>query len=225
MKVAILLLSVLVFTNAMSLIKEESSILEGIDAVQFVIQTYENGLDIIADQTYSFEHNKMKVQYTTFNGDIVPAFDIIYDFTEGTAYQYFNLTGECNSIQGSKMNLTEYVENLFKNHIEFAGRRGRNLMLYEVKHPEEEGSRTWVYGVYDNVDGEEVFVPTNFQSHHPVLNEDYAGKIIDTFSYPTLTEADFDYPACKDAKELKGELPSMSNTLGVRPGAFMKVAK
>ena len=219
MKIVILLLSILVFANAMSLIKDDS-FLAGKANVDFVIEANIGGLDVVVEEIISFEHNKIKTHYTTFNGD-VPAFDILMDFNEGKVYQYFNLTGKCDVYDGPKLDIQQYIHNLFLNHTEFAGHRGKHLELYEVKHPEEEGSRTWLYGMNIDHEGKKIFVPTRFQSHHPAQKQDYSGEFIDTFSFPEVSASDFEYPQCESANEMKSDLPLTVDIFGVSPSFLL----
>merc|ERR1712080_477448 len=103
-----------------------------------------------------------------FSSDI-PAFDLIMDFNKGVAHQFFNLTGDCKAFHIPKVNLTHYLHEMFTKHTEHAGHRGEHLDIYEVKHPEEDGSRTWVYGMWIHNEHHEhpFFIPARFQSHHP----------------------------------------------------------
>lgn len=226
MKTATLvLLALLSYTMAFSLLDDMNPHPHHHDGnIGMVIETNVGGMDLIADELISLQHNKVKVQYTTFNGQ-VPAFDLVMDYTTGTGMQYFNLTGDCKTFEIPTLNLTQYYASLLKDHTEHAGHRGEHLEVYEVKHPEEEGSRTWVYGVYiDHPHMEsKVFVPTRFQSHHPAQKEspDYAGEWIDTFSHPHVDASTFDYPQCAQAANTKLDVPVTFGILGLNSDALL----
>eukprot|EP00343_Euplotes_focardii_P001522 CAMPEP_0205800384 /NCGR_PEP_ID=MMETSP0205-20121125/2032_1 /ASSEMBLY_ACC=CAM_ASM_000278 /TAXON_ID=36767 /ORGANISM="Euplotes focardii, Strain TN1" /LENGTH=207 /DNA_ID=CAMNT_0053063397 /DNA_START=69 /DNA_END=692 /DNA_ORIENTATION=+ len=203
----------------MSLVKEDGAHPQNI---KNVFETNIGGLDLVVDQLISVEHNKVKAQYTTFSGE-VPAFDIMIDYTEGKILHFFNLTGECKVYEIPKMDLGEYFKDVFKNHVEFAGFRGEHLEIYEMKHPEEEGSRTWIYGAHVDHHGHQIFVPTRFQSHHPSQKEspDFAGDFIDTPSIPEVSEATFAYPQCAEANVAKLDMPITTNIFGINTDALL----
>lgn len=223
MKIAfVAFFAVLAFASALNFKEQTGGLFYGHSNVEFVIETSVGGLDLIGSELISLDHNKIKVQYTTFNGDL-PAFDVILDFTKGQLWQYQNLTGACTSYEIPKMCLTAYLSNLFHNHTEFAGHRGEHLEVYEIKHPEEPGSRSWVYGVRvhhregEQPNAEGFFIPTRFQSHHPEQKQDYAGEWIDTFSHPHVSNATFHYPACESAIPQKMDASLSLGPVGVHP--------
>ena len=205
---------------AMSLLKENG--VSTVPDFQQVVETNVGGVDYIADEIVSPSHNKIKLQYTTFSGDI-PAFDLVMDFTAGKMLQYLNLTGECNVYDIAQMDLGAYLEDLMTNHVEFAGTRGEHLHLYEIKHPEEPGARTWIYGFMVDND----FVPTKFQAHHPAQTSapDYAGEFIDTRNAPHITGATFEYPQCAQANSVKLPVDIIPGFLGVNSDALLELTK
>uniref|UniRef100_A0A7S3JLE0 Uncharacterized protein n=1 Tax=Euplotes harpa TaxID=151035 RepID=A0A7S3JLE0_9SPIT len=215
MKLVLFIVIAIAFTaHSMSLMTDKNDdLFQGAKNFELTIDTTVNGLNLIASEIISTEFNKIKVQYTTFNGD-VPAFDIVQDFTKGEMLQYFNLTGECKVYQIEKMCLHHYLHNLIANHTEFAGRRGENLSVYEIKHPEETGSRTWLYGMWFHEHGKSVFVPTRFQSHHPQSKQDYEGEFIDRIGFPHVSNSTFDYPACNGVAAEKLDFPFSLSLLG-----------
>ena len=199
--------------TAMSLTKSQNPF-EG--NLEYVTESQIGGIDMISDTIISFEHNKVKAQYTTFSGDI-PAFDVVLDFNEGLAYKYFNLTGKWVVSKAPKLNLAEYYEMILMNHTEFAGYRGEHLEVYEIKHPEEEGARTWLYGMQVDQGNGKVFLPTRFQTHYPSETEEhnYVGELLDTMSTPSISEEAFEYLACKEVSDSILESTSHVGLLGV----------
>ena len=121
------------------------------------------------------------------------------------------------------------MKDLFANHTEFAGYRGQHLEVYEVKHPEDPGSRSWLYGMrVHHPEGEhshEIFVPTRLQSHRPSqgASSDYSGDFLDTPSHPHVTEATFHYPACESAQVQKLDAPLAVGFLGALPRIYTQV--
>ena len=196
---------------------------------EYVAESRVGSMDLISDTLISFEHNKLKAQYTTFSGDM-PAFDVVLDFSEGLTYQYFNLTGKCQVSKAPKMNLAEYYETLFSNFTEFAGFRGEHLEVYEIKHPEEEGSRTWLYGMtVGGTHGGKVFMPTRFQTHYPAEDNDgthdFTGEFLDTVNTPSVSPDAFDYPACKEANVIESDTSVTFGVLGANYGFLLQTFK
>ena len=210
--VLVLLLFVFTFSQAIDLSEESEQYLKKMGNFEMVRTIESNDFHMIVDELVSLEYNMFKVQITTFSGEY-PAYDIISDFTEGKVYYYFNLTDECHVANINKMNLTEYVIDLLKNHTEYAGHRGEHLGVFEMKHPEEPDSRTWIYGMWfkKNESSQAEFIPTMYQAHHPEAGYDESGEFKDTISFPTIGEEDFSYSACKDAKPLPFSVPSTFN--------------
>ena len=230
MKFVLLVLLAVAAASALKLSEQEGGLFNGHNSLEFVIETTIGGLDLVTSQLISLEHNKIRNQYTTFNGD-VPAFDEVLDFTNGQMWQYFNLTGECKVYEIPKMCLTAYLKDLLTNHTEFAGYRGEHLELYEVKHPEDAGSRSWVYGVRVNhTEGghsQEVFVPARLQSHRPSMGaaSDYSGDFLDIPSHPIVTNSTFRYPACEGAHVQKLDAPLSVGFLGALPRIYTQVVE
>lgn len=218
------LLSVCVFASALNLGSSREGLFYGNNNIELVMESNIGGTSLIASQLISLEFNKVKNQVTTFSPE-VPAFDVVADFTNGTLMQYFNLTGECNVYEIPKMCLTAYMINLFENHTEFVGQRGQHLELYEMKYPEDPGSRLWLYGVrVPEMEGkgycdEGFFIPTRFQTHRPseAPFSDYSGDFLDIPSNPYVTNATFHYPACEGAEVQKLDAPFSLNLLGMHP--------
>ena len=221
MKITILFLCVLVSMGlAMSILKEEPTSSNLLD-FRLVVETNVNGDDFIVDELISPDTNKIKLQYTTFN-EAYPAFDIVMDFTEGRLYQYLNLTDECYTSEIPKMDLTAYIIDMITNNFEYVGQRGEHLHLFEIKHPEQPGSRTWLYGVFTDFG---IFIPARFQSHYSESKIDYAGEFLDTPSEVSVTDATFYYPACDNAKTANLDVEINPGILGAIPNIFQKVSK
>ena len=221
MKITILFLCILASMGfAMNLLKEQYTPNDLVD-FRLVAETSIDGDDFISDEIVSPSHNKIKLQYTTFNEDI-PAFDVVMDFTAGKLYQYLNLTDECFVSDFTKMDLRAYIADLITNNIKYVGQRGEHLHLFEIKHPEEEGSRTWLYGVFNDFGD---FIPARFQSHYPQSSGDFAGEFLDIPSEPVVTDATFDYPACAKAKVANLGAKIHPGIMGASLKIFHKISK
>ena len=214
--VLVLLLSILAFSQANELSEKAEQYIKGNGNIDLVLKTSVNGLSLIVDELLSFEYNMFKAQYTSFSGE-VPAFDIVMDFNKGKMYEYFNLTGNCSVYNIEKLNFTQYMIDLIKDHTEYAGHRGEHLDIYEVKHPEEPGSRTWIYGMWfkKNDEAHAQFIPTMFQAHHPGAGHDEAGEFVDTVGHPKVTPADFSYPACVGVEPVPITVPFTLSPVGL----------
>ena len=175
--------------------------------VDYVTELVVNGYEIILNELKSFKLNMVKQQVTSFSGEI-PAYDVLYNFTGGKMYQYFNLTGDCKAYDIPRMNLTDFYKSLI-NSTEFVGKRGENLYLYEQKFPNLEGSRQWLYGFF--MSGEEsdekFFVPSRIQQHFPSISQDLHGRFMDMPAFPNVTYFDFYYPACLNATSEPMNMP------------------
>ncbi|CAI2379021.1 unnamed protein product [Moneuplotes crassus] len=206
--------------SGMSLLKQDNSLMRNF---QVVSEATVAGIDMISDMTMSFEHNKIRTQYTTFSGEM-PAFDVIIDFNEGLTYQYFNLTGECKVSKAPVIDLAEYYTLLLTNFTEFRGYRGEHLEVYEVMHPEEDGARTWIYGTTIGEGDQSVFLPTKFQTHYPSPTEEeiynYAGTFLDTLSTPSVSSDIFEYEACEQPEEGNLKMVPSLSLMGIIPGLF-----
>ena len=224
----LVLLMIASLAMSMSMLKEDHTNSHNKKNMRFVVEFNVGGVDFIAAETVSKEFNKIKIQYTTFSGD-VPAFDVVLDATKGEVTQFFNLTGECKKFQHPVFNLTTYLHDLMLNHTEFVGKRGENLYVYEIKQPEEAGSRTWIYGTHGQNPHHDhtSFVPKRFQSHHPGQKEtmDFSGEWIDTIDHPVLGEIDFSYPACDNANIEKLDANISFGILGVNPHALLEMIR
>ena len=190
---------------------------------QFLVDVTIDGMNYLASEIISLEHNKIKVQYTTFSPNY-PAFDIVLDYTEGKMTQYFNLTGDCKSYQIEKMCLTKYLKELVHNHTEFAGHRGSFHSVYEVKHPEESGSRDWIYGrrSFHNND-QKKFHLVQFQSHHPSTKQDYTGYFVEGITPAHVSNHTFSYPQCDGVEPQKLDFPVSLALTGVAPNVLAQI--
>uniref|UniRef100_A0A7S3KS66 Uncharacterized protein n=1 Tax=Euplotes crassus TaxID=5936 RepID=A0A7S3KS66_EUPCR len=192
--------------------------------IQQVIKMDVGGVDFVIDQTIAFSQNKLKQQVTTFRGDI-PAFDIVLDFTAGTLLQYNNLTGDCGYAEIPKFDLEAYQADLIANHIDYAGHRGQNLDLFEVKYPERPGSRTWVYGIFiADEQGNSWYLPSRFQAHDPTQQvQDTDGEFIDTQSVAHVDGSTFAYPQCNHANSKKLSLDYSFGITGINSDALLSL--
>ena len=222
MKILFALLCIFLSVSmAMNLIKDGTS--SKIPDIQQIIEVNVGGVDLIADEIISFSQNKLKVQYTTFGGKI-PAFDVLLDFTAGTMFFYQNLTGECTVSKIVKIDFEKYYTDLITHHVKYIGKRGQYLDLYEIKHPKEKGSRTWLYGQWASGEDSKVFYPTRFQSHHPSQKvADYSGEWLDVITEPHITNATFDYPECQQANTRKLDIPFTVGILGVNSDVLISL--
>ena len=193
--------------------------------VQFMVDATIDGMNYLIAETISLEHNKIKAQYTTFSADY-PAFDIVVDYTEGKMIQFFNLTGECKVYQAEKMCLTKYLKELFHNHTELAGHRGSFHSVYEIKHPEEKGSRSWLYTrkSFHNNDHKRVH-PVQFQSHHPASKQDYTGYFVEGVTPAHVSNHTFSYPQCNGVEPQKLDFPVTLALTGVAPDVLAQIMK
>lgn len=168
--------------------------------IEWVVDTAMNGTAYIAEELHSFELNKVRARLTSYDPQ-KPAFDMMFDYNEGYMLFYYNLTGDCRVLPLEKKDLTAYYKNIMENHTEYAGKRG-HLDLFEVKEPDVD-ARTWVYGFWSHHDehNHSHFVPVRMQFHNPVVHTDYEYELIDSLSFPKVSESDFDYPMCKKSIE------------------------
>ena len=174
---------------------------------EFVVETSMNGTGYIVEELHSLEFNKVRAKLTSYKGD-TPAFDMLFDYTEGYMLFYYNLTGACRVLDLEKKNLKEYYLNILKDHTEYAGKRG-HLHLYEVKQPDL-GARSWMYGVLpeNNEQNHGIFLPVRMQVHNPMLHVDYTYEFMDTINFPKASESDFDYSMCKRAIQNREAAPA-----------------
>ena len=177
-------------------LKENLDFLDHHQNIEMVVDTAMNGTQYIAEELYSFEHNKLRAKLTSWDAK-EPAFDMLFDYTEGYMLFYYNLTGDCRVLDLPKMDMKAYYRDIMVNHTEYAGKRG-HLELFEVKEPRKD-SRTWVYGLFTHHEesNRPYFMPVRMQTHDPMLHVDFTNEMIDTITFPEVTAADFDYSMCK----------------------------
>ena len=197
MRLAIVVLAVaLVFSvQGMNLLKQD--FLDTHPNIEWVFFANINGTDYIGEELYSFEYNKVKFHYTSPSG-FMPAFDALFDYTKGEMTVYLNLTGDCRKMPLETKDMKVYWRDVFYNHTEFAGTRGR-LNLYEAKEVDRD-ARRWIYGYMAKTqDNKEEFVLKSMQVHNPYSGDDYTYEFVDGLSYPKVDKSFFEYPQCNEA--------------------------
>ena len=207
MKIVILALVCLLGCSMAFDVQKGLDFLESHPNIEFVVDTSMNGTEYIVEELHSMEFNKVRARLTSYKGE-TPAFDMLFDYTEGYMLFYYNLTGACRVLDLPKKNLKEYYQDLLVNHTEYAGKRG-HLDLYEMKQPDL-GARSWLYGAHvpGNESGQGHFVPVKMQVHNPMLHVDYTYEFMDTINFPQVTESDFDYSMCKKTVQVGDQTSS-----------------
>ena len=187
----VLLLGVSMAFNA----EDAISFMDEYPNIQWLYETSMNGTNYIVEELHSFEHNKVRAKLTSYVPR-APAFDMLFDYTEGYMLFYYNLTGDCRVLDLEKKSLTDYYTDIMREHTEYVGKRG-HLDLYEIKEPARD-ARTWLYGITTQHEdlNRNVFLPVMTQVHDPELHVDYESNFLDSLTFPEVSAKDFDYSMC-----------------------------
>jgi len=94
-----------------------------------VFFSLDDTLGTIADYSFSFKLNMLRVKVTHAFQGAVPAYDIVYDYSKGSAFYFDNATSTCHAISSPQANLTHVVEK-FLSKFEDQSTKGRNMRLY-----------------------------------------------------------------------------------------------
>ena len=215
----VLVLSILALSQCMNLLKEDivGDWIEKHPNVEWVVDTEMYKTKYVAEELYSFEHNKIKMQYTSY--DIKkPAFDILFDYEDGLMFIYYNKTDKCRAFPLEKKNMADMYKKVFDGS-EFVAKRG-HLDLYTFTMPEEK-VKSYLYGKFEknaDEDNELTFTPIRQQTHSDVIRQEFQVEWVDSIGFPKVSADAFDYPKCKKSTVYGETIPATRGIFGANLG-------
>eukprot|EP00343_Euplotes_focardii_P002656 CAMPEP_0205805492 /NCGR_PEP_ID=MMETSP0205-20121125/8739_1 /ASSEMBLY_ACC=CAM_ASM_000278 /TAXON_ID=36767 /ORGANISM="Euplotes focardii, Strain TN1" /LENGTH=197 /DNA_ID=CAMNT_0053076811 /DNA_START=117 /DNA_END=710 /DNA_ORIENTATION=- len=174
-----------------------------------VFFSLDDTLGTIADYSFSFKLNMLRVKVTHAFQGAVPAYDIVYDYSKGSAFYFDNATSTCHAISSPQANLTHVVEK-FLSKFEDQSTKGRNMRLYTANIREKDNSANYYF--YGDFKGN-IFNPSKFQVNF-LSGSGLSGEILDEIDEDQeFTIEDFTYPECEGVEQTRLEMASPMSLL------------
>ncbi|CAI2379126.1 unnamed protein product [Moneuplotes crassus] len=192
-------------------IKSSDKTLEMVFEVEIYEPQNKASNSVIIDYMIDFALNKAKAHITSV-GQKAQAIEVIWDYSSGEIFYYFNQTGECICSQIPKVDSFYAFQDFIINNTTFIGNRGRNLELWQLDVPNKPEEGIWLYAKRDK---EMKYNFVSFQHYSNHVSK-ISGKFMDELKYSSISSSDLQISLC---------LSSLDIAVDVLPSQYLDIVE